>query len=315
MTLYEVWQHEYRACRYLEHLSIEDLHQRFYDIVANQLILTYENKIGLMPPEKEGQYWMKIFTHLLEELGLRDRPYPVGFEKQSIEQHHIPNPRHPLAEKAAKVISNIHKNRLEPGSYLIKYGKSAHLRRTLTHGEIRIAHASLYDDSSLNPAMRDKELKLYIQPPPSEMKINAYSGKTGLPKNTFNPIGNKVTFSTTTNYYVYCLAGILVPRLFVDFDADCCLVVQKPKEFIDRILNVFATVIKGWQQFVVPVTYIDPVISREHIDVITQKHFRYAYQKEFRILWLPRQLLVKDLNPLLLNIGSLQDICELVDLN
>jgi hypothetical protein len=165
---------------------------------------------------------------------IRCGPYPAGFENGFITDLRIPRPDSLLATKAAQVVKAANLKGLQPGSYLIKYGKHQYLEAMCEAGSIRIAPAASYDDPSLNPAIRDQELELYIQPTPLAMRLEVIDHKTGKPKATFNPIGNKITRSANTNYFVYCLSTVLVPCLFLDFDADACVIITKPADFIER---------------------------------------------------------------------------------
>jgi hypothetical protein len=45
------------------------------------------------------------------------------------------------------------------------------------------------------------------------------------------------------------------------------------------------------------------------------KHFRYYYQREFRIVWLPPEpTQAMSLTPVFLDIGNLSDFCDVIDL-
>jgi len=63
-----------------------------------------------------------------------------------------------------------------------------------------------------------------------------------------------------------------------------------------------------------PVTYIDPFGDyKSEPDVYFSKHFRYGYQKEFRLVWLPPAK-TDLLDPVFLEIGSMEDYCHLITL-
>jgi hypothetical protein len=197
---------------------------------------------------------------------------------------------------------------------LVKYGKAKHLRAAFEKGVIRIAPAASMDDPSLNPAIRDRELEAYVQPPPSEMTLHAYDGKTGKPKGVFNPIGNVIRRASRTNYYVYCLSGALAPRLFIDFGYDSCLIFREPAAFVGNLLQAVEAKLPKWTGAGMPVKYYDPLNSRlEDLDVFSQKHFRFAYQKEYRIIWLPPRE-ANGLQPVIVELGSLEGRCEFIDL-
>jgi len=298
----------------MEHLSDDELYQRFRDVFINLFIITEENKISPLI-DANGHYWMVTWTHVLEEFVTRFGPYPAGFKTGLTDGFIIPRPDNPLSIKAVEVFKHVDKSILKPGSYLVKYGKTKYLRQTYERGIIRIAPAASYDDPSHNPAIRDKELEVYIQPHPSEMKFTAHDGKTGKPKGVFNPIGNLVRITSKTNYYIYCLSAILAPRLFLDFDADSCLIIIKPKEFVVKLLKAFIDKLSGWSGAGMPVKYFDPLNTNiRSLDIYTQKHFKFSYQKEYRGIWLPPST-VNELDPIIIEMGSLEDQCKFIELN
>ena len=173
------------------------------------MVITEEAKLGLPPMSKEGEYWMIHWTHVLEEFKLRYGPYPNGFQDGNMRDLFIPRPDVPLAALAAKAVKN---REIIRNGYLVKYGKAKYLRETFEKGSIRIVPASSYNDSSLNYAIGDKELEFTIQPSPSEIHMEVIDSKTGKKKGSINPLGSKITVKSQTNYYVYCLSTVFVPR-------------------------------------------------------------------------------------------------------
>lgn len=312
MKRHEMWRAQYRTRRHMEHLAEDELRQRAKDVFLNQLVLTNEAKIGLPPINAEGQYWMIQGTHVLEEFVIRYGPYPAGFTNGFMKDISIPRPDVPLAEFAAKAVQS---REVAQGTYIVKYGKAQYLKQAFGNGKIRIAPAASYSDPSLNPAIRDEELELTIQPPPSEFRMEIIDPNTGEKKGDIKPIGNKITTSSQTNYYIYCLSHLFTPRLFLDFDhADACLLITNPQKFIKRIVKEFEQVATGFIVMAKPVRYIDPLNTRlDDIEIFFCKHFRYAYQKEFRIVWLPHEPCQK-LDYVYLTLGSLEDVCELITL-
>ena len=73
ITRQESWDIEYRKWPYLRHATDEQLRVRLFEIINNQRTLTEENKIGLLSPDKIGEFWMSRFSHVLEECGWRGR--------------------------------------------------------------------------------------------------------------------------------------------------------------------------------------------------------------------------------------------------
>lgn len=312
MKRHEVWRAQYRAHRYMLHLSDAEVRQRAKDVFLNMPVMTEKAKIGLPPVNSESTDWMVLWTHVLEEFVIRFGPYPLGFETGFMSDVSVPLPSNPLAEKAAAVVAN----RTAPqGAYLVKYGRLKFLKPAYESGKIRIAPASSYADASLNPAIRDEELEVEIQPPPSELRLEVIDPKTGERKGQIRPIGNRITMGSRTDYYVYCLSSLFVPRLFLDFDnADACLVITRPRDFVESVFREFERRLPDFSGLEKPVRYIDPLNATPgDIEVFFCKHFRYAYQKEFRLVWLPPQPR-SELEPVFLELGSLDGLGELISL-
>ena len=73
---HEVWREHYRLDRYMNHLNQADLDQRMEHVFSNLSVLTHEGKIGLLPVNDKNEQWMILWTHLLEEYGLRSISIP-----------------------------------------------------------------------------------------------------------------------------------------------------------------------------------------------------------------------------------------------
>lgn len=270
----------------MEYLNHQELLQRAKDIVANVVVLTTAAKIGLLPID-ESKHWMKLFTHALEELQLRFGAYPAGLPDGFMADAQIPLPRSALAQAAGRAVEV---RGAVPLPYLVKYGSAQHMGSAYETGEIRISPATFFKDPSLNSAIRDDELEISIQ-----------------------RLDRKFTARASSNYHVYCLSAILAPRLFFDFKKDACLLILKPELFLERLAAKVAEQIPDWQRFGSSVQYVDPLRSgMPHLGPYLGKHFRYAYQKEYRALWIPPDPAVALHNHITVYLGSLQDCCELI---
>ena len=110
------------------------------------------------------------------------------------------------------------------------------------------------------------------------------------------------------------MSTALSPRLFLDFDADACLIIKEPNNFINRILESFAKQCPYWYGRPEIVEYVDPLKpSFKKVDVFKTKHFRYAYQKEIRLVWLPSNP-QKELQHQEIEIGNIKSFSELISL-
>jgi hypothetical protein len=194
---------------------------------------------------------------------------------------------------------------------LVRYSTRERLEALVAHGRLRIFPASRYDDPSLNPAIRDKELELAIQPHGLKAEV---LDRTGKPKGSIQVIDNLLTSVSTTNYYVHCLSGFLSPDLFPDFNADACIVIRDPGLYARRILDGLHARLPHpqWGGSLFEVKYVDPLnTSVRQFHVPIAKHFRFAYQREWRIIWVPAEE-IRDLPNIDLELGSMEDCCTLL---
>jgi len=311
MPRHQVFRTQYRKHRYLEHLNEEELVQRFKDIVGNQTTLTDDLKIGLHPIDQGGDYWSIMTTHILEECVLRKYKYPEPFA-YNLKDIQLPDYEWP---ELRKVNETFKEKNLAPGTYLLKFGKAQYLKPMLEAGLIRIMPASAYDDPSLNPAIRDEELEVDICALPSDVEISVIDEGTGQLVRNIQPLGNiTYTFRAHSNYYVYCLSAAFSIRLFGDFEADSCLIIKSPSKFIDRLNSAFLKTQPKWSGYMGNVYYVDPFnYDAAKLNAYFSKHFRYTYQQEFRVIWVPPSPEL-ELEAVFLELGNLMDICELITL-
>ena len=301
----EVWSEEYTASRYMEHLNEEELVQRLKDIVDNLTVMNRYGGLHLRLPNSDSDYFFMLWCHIRKEYVLRGQGYSFGITMGKIP---LPRATWPGTTRAIEAISQI--AQLE-GNFLIKYGKRKYLQQTYNDGLIHLFPGTYYDDPSLNPALRDRELELTVEALPSETQMYLIDEHTGEKKQKLSPIKNiKITYFSKSDYYVYCMSHTYDIKLFHDFDADCCLIIKNPKEFIARLTTKFRDSMLGWTEWHQRVKYIDPLTSRGSPDIFFSKHFKYTYQKEYRIVWLPPSI-VQKLNPVVLALGSLTDYTEL----
>jgi hypothetical protein len=309
MQLPQEWRAAYRANRYARHLSQDELDSRLRDLIVNIMVTSHK---GLLGPRlgPSGLKWMELFTHMLEELTLRHRPYPAGFTRDFLRPARISELVGPLAQKAAQVLSHYEGS---TDDILVKYGKREFMTALLEHGQLRIQPASYFATVDHVGAMKDDELSL----PLSFALPDEQAAKLGLPSPEYlNRSGEyrlDVDVQAPADYWLYCLAKTLEVRLFADFEADACVIIRDVDAFSRRL----------WQSELGAaievktaglVGYIDPLLPSTPIFVPFAKHFRYAYQEEYRFLWLPSALGQARLNSVDVALGSLEGLAELITL-
>jgi hypothetical protein len=182
-------------------------------------------------------------------------------------------------------------------------------------GALRIAPASSFADVGVNNARRDTELDL--ETAPSIDDLNRLCARDGLRPPGFGEHGQWTYVSQAkTDYYVYCVAARFDHRLFDDFDADSCVVIRDPNAFEARLRRAAGEALGEWKLYATPIDYVDPLFPPvDTLNPFFCKHFRYFYQHEYRYFWIPEVKTDASLQPLLLDIGSLHDCCELFSLD
>ena len=285
MSRHEHWRLAYRENRYCRRLTQDELNQRIRDIFLNMLRLTPEGKVGLPAMSAQAIQWMVSWTHVLEEMKLRHGPYPKGFTSDILHREPYPDFAGTLAQTAASVLSS---RAVASQDLLIKYGRPHFMTALYEHGRFRVQSASYYGRADHNGAVRDDELAL---------QISLSVRRDDVCKVVSNPEevppeypGQRMNFryEHPIDYWVYCLTSSVEPRLFVDFNALACVVVRNRSEFIRRLKAVEGRFFPGARVHAGAAEYIDPCRpAGARIFLPMSKHFRYAYQQEFRIVWEP----------------------------
>jgi hypothetical protein len=302
---YVQWQKEYCQERYMEHLTIDELHRRAGDVLTNLNELTPDRKIAVRQVDGEGADWWRKWTHITAEFELRFGPYPAGWSSESLANWHYPKPEWPEVPSEYLALASRR-------DVLLKLGRRAHMEALLDQGQLRIAPASDYGDSSLNAAVHDDELSFEsIARPGFRVMVS------DRPEGPYIPVGGlrqaRMKSTLPTDYFVYCMSYSARPRLFGDFAYDACVVITDPRAFVTRVETVVARVLPDYQRGLGRVRYADPHFDHGRLEIAMTKHFRFAYQCEFRMIWVPPNAR-KDLKPFFVTVGNLRDIATLITL-
>lgn len=311
MSRQHSWNTRYRRRRYLAAISDERLVARYADIVNLCLSLTESNKVGLRHhSEPDIEYLWEVQNHVMEEFVLRRHKPPYPLDKYFMKYAWpVPDYSAERLEQADSAWKGINPS---DGKYLIKYGKLKYLEPFFETGVTRIAPATIYADSSLNPSIRDDELTISgVAKPPfasaSPIRDDQNDEPLGAGTMSFSYIAN-------SNFYVYCLAGIYDRRLLSDFDADCFLVVKEPARFCRDLLDAGLIQLGDVRGRSTAVNYFDPFnVDSSNLTPYTAKDFRYSFQAEYRLFWIPN-VPTWELKPINVQLPPIKDYCELVRL-
>jgi len=244
----------YQVMRYMEHLNDAAFEQRLCDIFLNLKLGTPPRvMINTLP-----MGWEFLWRDAVDEAYRR---FGESAARQFLERVQTgcaaARQSHPRLS-GDDVAAFIRRADVNGQSFLVRYSTRERLEALVAHGRLRIFPASRYDDPSLNPAIRDKELELAIQPHGLKAEV---LDRTGKPKGSIQVIDNLLTSVSTTNYYVHCLSGFLSPDLFPDFNADACIVIRDPGLYARRILDGLHARLPHpqWGGSLFEVKYVDPL--------------------------------------------------------
>lgn len=305
----------YQRHRYLQDLSHQDLQQYGQDAFRNLLTVNHEGKTAPYPIDHPRHwYWRVRIVHFLEELALRTATQTAYMSDDFVNGLKLPRPN---TERTMAALTAVDRHQLVDGQYLVKYGKSAHVADMRDHGLLKITPASEYSRPEYNDAIRDSELQFtYHLYNPTASLLALHGGLPVTGSGDSIHLGTALLERTINeDYFLFCLSASYDPRLFDDFEADACLIIDKPKEFRDRLLAAAAEQLNSHGHAFGMVEYVDPFSepSSKHRNAF-QKHHRYSYQDEVRAVWLVTPPMETSLNSQLLRLGSLEDIAHVVDL-
>lgn len=348
----DLWEQKYRANRYLRFANRSELSQRYQDLLTNITVLNDAGHVDLTTEK----HWHELFRHVVVEMFLRGEP-PVPRNFDPTVERAVLFPDKKLSGKAVVALRTVN----EDGPVLVKYGKSEHMKALYERGEVYMPPASTYVSSEHNRAVRDHELSLshfvvvrnndgYVKARDVFSNQDALKRSDhrvlslfGAPNAERDDVGR--IESVAPDAWVYCLSHLLKPRLFVDFDADACVVLSRDK-LIERICDALhrasgkALSSHGFVHYIDPFgAYQDDLTPPEVIYSLGAeetgdrqefepfgpgsqlmrppmvhfgKTFRFSYQSEYRFVSYPTQH-AQELNvPIQLTLGPLIDIGELI---
>lgn len=293
---------DYERDRYMEHLKRDQLISRGNDIFCNHYQVDYLGHITVEHSNPLLYYWFDMFTEFLHECFLR------GESIESIGGGVAKDFPFPKKSDMPKQIGQcLAGTSLPTDTYLVRYGKKDHIRKAYEEGILRLGPASSYTDPSLNLARRDDELSLDVDIDPAVIPV--------MGPNVGN-VGERIKLKVNikTNFYVLCLSTCLRSRLFLDFNADSCLIIRKPQELKDRFIKAIHRALPGFHPESGRIEYYDPLcVAPAELVPIFWKHFRYAYQEEVRFIAVPQKS-KEELKPVFIKLGSLKDISEVLEI-
>lgn len=303
-SLPEHWIREYRVNRYLKQLSTVELYERTADIVSNMLFLADDGKYRprfrvradrIYAPIRNLDF-LRMATDVWEEARLRGTadvdtlldPTRLQIAKRLTDESWCRRPNWVTA-------SRLSLERYKRPRMLFRFSKAQWNLDFISCGRTHVSPASRYKDAESN-AVKDDELRLHWYDKNLSLQV-----------------------AEVQDYYSLCLSSEYDYRLFFDFQSDSCVAIKDPAAFSIRLQNAIArhndknpnSRIRVLYEC--PVIYVDP-FSLAPPETVAEvhfcKHFRFAYQTEFR--YVLRAVDERQLQPFFLELGSLEDIAEIV---
>jgi hypothetical protein len=193
-----------------------------------------------------------------------------------------------------------------------RFGNRTHLEQFLNCGAVSFGHARLYFDDNLASGQRDDELQRKHRVRPNDGRIAV--APLGQPPIEVTGVLEERLKVKQPDYYMLCFALTFDERLYKEFISDACVEIVNFPEFFTRLDQYVASTMPGWYLTGRAVEYWDgdsvPIYKDEPIRRICSKSFRFAYQKEYRlILWNAAGPSGEDRKTLI--IGCLADICRI----
>jgi hypothetical protein len=297
---------EYGGTRYLEKTAPELLDVREKDLRANTWTTYSDGRVRAIPDPARRQFFFTKIVELEAERNLRAGFGDIQFDEAAIRR---------LASRDYTPIRPRTPPSLPASPFLVRYSKERYIKHALSNGVIKISPATRYADPSLNSAQYDEELRHFAVTPHERVLFGLVGTDTpGGPEREIphQPL-ELFRFMEVPNFYVLCCAAGFDCRMFKDFEADAALIVHGKEQFIRRLGDAVA------QQHPSAfshgkVRYYDPYRIANPSELIPafSKHFRYAYQDEYRFVWKPPSGM--QLAPFFINIGPMNDIAAMVEL-
>lgn len=294
---------QYKANRYLRNAADNALTKRLEDIGTNLWSTDRDGNVIATRNQEHRSRLLDFYIDTLYEQNLRS-PADIQFSEAELRNRVSAGYAAPKLKRPVD---------FEP-SCLTKFSKRQFIYEAFDKGRIRVAPAQSYDDSSLNSAQKDDELRHHVQTPDEQIKFRLHGQDEHGNETEFQvkPL-ELFRYMEVPNFYVWCCGLGYDARLFKEFEADAALVIKDIDAFIKRFsdavrdkfpLSVFES--RG-------IEYYDPYnAARSQLTPGFSKHLRYLYQNEYRFVWKLESPV--GLMPFFVELGPLHDIATVLEL-
>jgi hypothetical protein len=252
------WELLYEGRRYLGSATDAALRDRHRSVIRNMkaLICPYRHRIPIQSP-MSSWYWCRKEHETRLELFLRGLTKPS--EVFDVAETSIGPPKDDIVFRYA----------------------APDVIRDFMAGRIQVRPASFYHDTALGEARSDHETEKSCTVPGQNMHMIDRNG------NKVAIIGDMRRTSSIHDYYVLCCSSEWDVSLKDEFGG-ACAEVRDVEQFAERLNKAFCGQLGGWDFYHIPMQYFDPLDGSlaQVIDPGIAKDFRFAYQREYRFLWM-----------------------------
>lgn len=305
----ELWIFQYRIRPYLRYIKNDILRDRANDISLNIMSMSSDGKIFMLPANGLSNPWPQRLIDINHECNFRGIDITKYIDKNSL----------PYSERNLNIarVNSKKFNNIPAIPLFSKYGHREHMHSFLKHGRIRIAAASSFSSGEHNNARKDDEISFTTIATPFDYDLN-----------TLDPALRElhsergywiIQHQRPCDYLIYCLSVSFSPRLFFDFEADSCVIIHNQDEFIKRLINKAKSKFPSAYIHFDAAKYVDPFFMSQRLPneesiYFFIKHFKYAYQKEHRLVVSLHN--GEKIGPFyFLEIGNIEDIATIVTLD
>jgi hypothetical protein len=294
---------------YLRGLSDSALSERLVHWLNNCTQLSSTGMVNLCATENPD-YFQRLMD-VLAETSLRHGDVSLSQDRKmwAPDRNVMIKPSEKTAEKIItlqKQISN------KTAKTLIRFGKKKYMRELYETGGLLFQEASTFSQAD-NLSVRDDELTLLMKRyvPKDELKL-----VPGAPDpETVRERGVGLNFLLSCpDFLVLCLTDKINFRLVADWDAEAVALIHDPTEFAKRLSAASTNLLEKAGRDMLEsgkVRYIDPYFPLDNPDVPFCKHYKFAYQSEFRFIVRGKNKL--DFSVRRIEIGSISDIADIVE--
>jgi hypothetical protein len=289
----EFWEFQYEVYRYLSSVPAADLSSRYRAIIRNMCtLISRERHVIPIQSPLSSWYWYRKEHQTGLELSMRGMEPPVQPPAGVLDHNPQDAPLHPRSPNA--------------GDVLFRYGKRQYMQAMVERGSIRISPTSFYQTLELDGVRANDERAKHCFWPREHTPVSTQDGR-GI--RLLSDVRRTVS---GPDYYLLCLSCDWDPALFGEFDADACVIIRNPEVFAERLAHAAQPQLSGWYFHHNPAEYFDPYEMDRHqyFDAAICKDLRFAYQREYRFLWIHMD--GQEASEFrFLELGSLKNIAEL----